>query len=173
MGDMGFLAHYNQLVDMFARENMDSDRHRFIPGNHDDYDHLPEMALGDFGTAEHGGMGFFFVRGAYSIDWQHRTPGVSWWTEEELSHKQGRACLEAYSQAKPELVISHDCPLFAYGLLMSHHVEPSRTAQMLEAMHDIHAPKRWFFGHHHQSRTFTLKGTEFQCLNELESVEVF
>ncbi len=63
VGNMGD----GETYDLLARI-VDAGRHRFFPGNHDCYDHLPLHALGDFGNVSWGGVELFFVRGAASID---------------------------------------------------------------------------------------------------------
>jgi hypothetical protein len=40
--------------------------------------------------------------------------------------------------------------------------------KLLQELFNIHQPKKWFFGHYHQSWSMTINGTDFRCLNELE-----
>lgn len=130
----------------------------FIRGNHDD----PEICraspnyLGDFGAQGE----LFYVSGAFSIDYQFRTPGLDWWYDEELSVPQFEECLKLYENAKPRVVISHDCPNF-----LNPQYAPTRTSSYLQTMHNIHQPDLWLFGHHHVSRTTTYGKTTFRCLN--------
>ena len=63
IGDMGDEETYARLV-----AEVDAERHRFFPGNHEHYDNLPPHSLGDYGTCNLGGVDFFFVRGAASAD---------------------------------------------------------------------------------------------------------
>ena len=143
---------------------------RFIRGNHDD----PAICrrdprhLGDWGAA--GGV--FWVSGAFSIDRAWRVEGRDWWPDEELSAAQMRDAFDAYAEAKPRLVISHDGPacLFDGGPMAMMFYGPSATATLLQAMFERHRPEAWIFGHHHVSRDFMLKGTRFRCLAELETV---
>lgn len=144
---------------------------RFIRGNHDS----PAICrrdpryLGDWGTAR----GVFWVSGAFSIDRAWRVEGRDWWPDEELDASQMRAAFDAYADARPRLVISHDGPasLFAAGGPMAlFFFTPSATATLLQAMLDHHRPEAWIFGHHHVSRDFFLKGTRFRCLAEFETM---
>ena len=66
----------------------------------------------------------------------------------------------------------------------------SRTNQLLQALYDIHQPKRWIFGHHHVDMMMlydkgevkmtsqqVVAGTEgdytiFQCLDELSYIDI-
>jgi hypothetical protein len=80
VGDMGF--DYSEL------RVLSKDDHKFIGGNHDNYDKYygSPHALGstitigmgkDFGIATHGGLDFFFLRGGFSIDWKQRQKELS------------------------------------------------------------------------------------------------
>ena len=147
----------------------------FIRGNHDS----PSMCrmhsnyAGDFGMWN----GIFVMGGAYSIDWLHREPGISWWPDEEMSHEELDECLKAYIAAKPSIVASHEAPqaigqaliqdggfrVYKYGST------ESRTAKMMQRMFTYHQPEYWFFGHYHRDWQANLGGTHFQCLNELST----
>lgn len=166
VGDLGDAEVYAVLV-----ERVDPACHRFLPGNHDDYDHLPPHALGDFGLVALGGVEFFFVRGAPSIDKAYRIrQGVPWWPEEELDDDAFAAALEAYSAARPAIVITHDAPSSVQPFL----AKPGggRTAGWLERLLEAHRPRRWLFGHFHESWSRRIGGTLFQCLDELESIDL-
>ena len=167
LGDLGFSEHY-RLLDGFEVE---SDLHKFIPGNHDDYNNLPFHAINHpYGFYEHNGVRFFFVRGALSIDKAKRVPGVSWFEEEEITYREGLQALSLYAKIKPDLVLSHDCPIPACKE-MGFSPIPSRTAQLLSVMWEHHHPKLWVFGHYHKDASFRLKQggspreTKFRCLN--------
>ena len=164
VGDFGF--NYDCM------SGMDPDTHKIIGGNHDNYDVIGDCPnyLGDFGVTTVAGIQFFFVRGEKSVDAHLRIEGENWWRAEELDMKTSYAALEAYEMAKPEIVISHGCPaemipFFATNTLKH---QPSRTAQLLDSMWNVHRPKLWIFGHHHKSETLKVGDTTFHCLNELE-----
>jgi len=53
---------------------------------------------------------------------------------------------------------------------MQHH--KTRTGQALQSMWEYHQPEMWFFGHWHETRDLTLNGTKFQCLGEMDYVDV-
>jgi len=170
LGDMGFKKEYKRLD-----HSEDSRNHRFIMGNHDDYDNIPEASLGDFGySCLLGGMTFFFARGAESVDKRYRTSGVDWWDKEEMDIPTGQKALYLYEKTMPTVMLTHDCPLeiLSYFVTNSAKERGSRTNQLLQRMFEIHQPMVWFFGHHHQTRSFHLKGTMFQCLDELDYVDL-
>jgi len=158
---------------------------RFFRGNHDNPSLCRKQAncLGDFGILPDYPQIMFFA-GAESTDvqpdglWPGRTKGKNWWTDEQLSPEQMDEALELYSQTKPEIVLSHDCPTRCWGLLSFGAGFPywkfagSRTPDFLDRLLDIHKPRLWFFGHHHQARGFWVDGVKFRCCDELEVVPV-
>lgn len=170
VGDFGF--------DWSVLNDIDPNNHKIIGGNHDNYDIVENFPhyLGDYGTANVDGLDFFYIRGERSVDAHLRIEGRSWWRNEELDMTQGYAAVEAYINAKPEIVISHGCPASVIPLVCTNHTKqysPSRTSQMLDAMFNNHRPKLWIFGHHHNSKTIETDGTKFICLDELETLNTF
>jgi predicted phosphodiesterase len=165
LGDMGFSDSYRGLA------SVDPERHGFIPGNHDNYDNLPPHALkGDFGETDE----FFWVRGAFSVDRRYRTEGVSWWPQEEISMAAADRLLSRWELSKPEVVLSHDCPESVVPRVITNDwkIEPSRANQILQSALEIHRPRLWIFGHHHQTKTVELGGTTFKCLGELQTLRL-
>lgn len=152
--------------------------HRFVRGNHDDPAMCKTMAgyIAD-GTVEGDVM---FVGGAYSIDKDWRTPGIDWWPDEELSYEELDKMFDKYVETKPRVMITHDCPthvsyemFISKGLGMENvPVIQTRTAQAFQAMWEEHKPEEWYFGHWHNTRTMTLDGTKFQCLGQLDFIDV-
>jgi predicted phosphodiesterase len=168
VGDVGFADNYMRL------SAADADRHRFIPGNHDDYDHLPPHALvGASGDALVGDLAFFFVRGAVSVDKAQRVEGVSWWSAEQLTFEQGNEALRRWEASIAQIVISHDCPtsMLPSFVTFPGKIEPSYTNELLEEMFRIRAPYLWVFGHHHLTQMRVHRGTTFICLGELEYID--
>jgi len=149
-------------------------QHKFIRGNHDS----PAICkgslnyLGDYGYLEDKEI--FFVSGGDSIDKAHRVEGVSWWRDEELSYRDMLDARILYMETKPKIVLSHEAPSCIIPLIHSHHstFAPSKTAQCLQSMFEIHRPTKWIFGHHHISYKEIIDGTEFICLSELETCEI-
>lgn len=156
--------------------------HRFFGGNHDNYTTIGNCKnnLGDFGIIpNHPEM--FFVRGAFSVDKKWRTPGVDWWEEEELNDIQFNQCTQEYTLAKPEIVLTHECPYEISQLIGNPGVLKyfglpedlkTQTNQWLQRLFDIHRPKLWIFGHFHTSWNQKIKGTDFRCLAELEYINL-
>ncbi len=174
LGDFGF--------DYTTLSTVDADRHRFLGGNHDNYDEAAKWPhyLGDYGLHCVPGFGdVFFVRGGLSIDQQsggrgggRRIEGVDWWPAEELRMADCYAALDEYTRVRPDFVVSHECPRSVVPhVTASSHILPSRTNQLLERMLETHRPQRWVFGHYHQSWQRVIGGTHFTCLDVLECLD--
>jgi len=165
LGDFGF--RYDTL------KNVDSTRHLILPGNHDNYNDCYNHShfLGDYGHTSLNRVKFFYYRGAYSIDRQSRTVGIDWWEDEQVTVDQFMKARELYRQIKPDIVITHDCPdEVAFRLLKPHQRKyENLTGWALQELFNIHQPKIWRFGHWHQSWNMNISGTDFRCLNELET----
>jgi hypothetical protein len=144
---------------------------KFIRGNHDNPEvcRLHPNYLGDFGITDYG---LAYLSGAWSIDFARRTPGIDWWDEEELKSSKLQLFIDMFKREKPEFMVSHDAPYFLYDrLVRSSFKNKSRTTMALQEAFESHKPKFWVFGHHHLSMRERIKGTEFVCLDELETLD--
>ena len=152
-------------------------KHRFIRGNHDSPDvcRRSQNWIAD-GTVETiGSARVLFCGGAWSSDQWHRTEGVSWWRDEECSQPLLHTCIDLAESHRPDVVITHDCPRSILSSMFgshTHHYQPSRTNQALDAVFDLHRPRLWIFGHHHISVRRNILGTEFICLAELNYIDI-
>jgi predicted phosphodiesterase len=182
LGDLGF--NYDYL------KNVDHTKHKFFAGNHDNYDMLDgcKHNIGDYGVHVLNHVEFYFVRGAFSIDWPWRISqeqkgfGKSWWGEEQLSLIQAGECLEEYADTKPDLVITHSLPrqlaerVGNPGALKAYGYDPdtftTNTQELLQSMFEVHQPDIWICGHMHKSYRVKLNGTHFIGLNELETYDL-
>lgn len=173
LGDLGF--DYTMLT------HLKKDSFILIGGNHDNYDSINSIEgyLGDWGAYNFHGLEFFYVRGENSIDKEQRAksgPNKSWWEQEQITYEQMSYALEAYSLAKPKVVLTHGAPKFLHevGVLKSAHigVSPSMTSKLFEMMWNIHEPEWWFFGHWHQNVCRVIRNTVFYCGEELQYVDV-
>lgn len=157
---------------------------KFIRGNHDSPGlcRMHSCYAGDYGFD--ADKSIFWLGGAFSIDWQWRVPGKSWWPDEELSASEAQKAFELYSETKPKIVLTHDAPQsVGEKLLLDGGFRPekwgsteSATAKALQAMLDAHKPEKWYFGHYHRDWAFNLEHsngiTVFRCLNELSTAEI-
>lgn len=175
LGDLGF--EYSAL-------KVNTEKHRFFPGNHDNYDTYESYGgnIGDFGCDLHGGVNFFFVRGAFSIDVLFRqahlqqTGQKTWWANEELSFSEMMSCYNLYTTVKPRTVITHTAPTSIIQEIGDESIMEkfgwgggytSKTAELLEAMLEAWQPKLWVFGHFHQKWEMKTESTKFICVPEL------
>ena len=175
LGDFGFGDTYMQSKNRFERSRrLDSDKHVFLGGNHDDYDEYDEAvgSLGDFGQVPFI-ENSFFVRGAKSIDEDARTVGHDWWRAEELGWKRSKEAIERYVEVEPEVMFSHDAPQSVAGQMFPSKTNfETHTGKMLEEMFKRHKPEKWLFGHWHKTKTMNIDETAFQCLGELETINL-
>lgn len=165
IGDVGFKAEWDAL-------DFEPTAFKIVRGNHDyPYDDSP-YDLGDFGYQTLGGVSFFFVRGAWSIDSAYRTIGRDFFPEEECSYTVLQEAIESYRALRPEIVLTHDAPISIYPFLVKGSIRGSRTAEALQVMLEVHRPTLWLFGHHHQSITIVRDGCTLRGLDELEYVDL-
>lgn len=178
VGDFGigfYTPYWHESVNDWMKKNPG---HRFIRGNHDDPAMCKTMNnyIAD-GTIENDVM---YIGGAWSIDHAWRTPGKDWWPDEELSMQELETLIDVYRAAKPRVMITHDCPeRISYDMFVSRGTAmagkkqfKTRTAQAFQSMWEYHQPEEWYFGHWHETRDLTLSGTKFQCLGEMDYVDV-
>ena len=162
IGDFGFREAYRLFMNTPQSELM------IVGGNHDEYPILKTMPsyLGDFGIIPRT-QSTFFVRGAWSIDRAWRVEGKSWWHDEELSLSKGNEMLDAYELAKPQVMVTHDCPNMVKHAMFQASLIPNYTGSLLDECLKIHIPKIWIFGHWHQDKTYNWGDTcKFICLDE-------
>jgi len=172
LGDFGFNDTWKKL----SQHKINHQRHKIIPGNHDDYNNINDLyTFGkDYGNVSFNDFNFFFLRGAWSIDQRHRTIGISWWSQEELEYKSLQMAIEEYCDTKPEIVITHECPGDYTGISVMMFKKSwinNRTGLALQNMWNYHKPKLWIFGHWHRNIVMDIKETTFICLDELDYVE--
>lgn len=153
--------------------------HRFIRGNHDDPKKCKEMLswIPD-GTVENDVM---MIGGAWSIDADYRSPGIDWWRDEELSESELAALHDVYTTVRPRVMLTHDCPtLAAYYMFIRAGLRTyggstltlTRTGEAFQKMFEAHQPEHWYFGHWHHTKRMQIDKTVFQCLGELDYMDV-
>lgn len=151
---------------------------RFIRGNHDN----PGLCDAIPGYIKDGSIynNVYCVGGAWSIDWQWRTPNVDWWHDEEISDVVFDQILEDYATTKPSIVCTHDGPYSVTDFLFRNDpkisgfgsIKITRTGNNLEQMLLTHKPKLWVFGHWHMRKDVVIDGTRFVCLEEYGVLDI-
>ncbi len=113
-GDKGahYLKHVNAVAKHFGIQIW------VTPGNHEDYEQIRTTPLGQW-IASHiaivprgerwtdGGRSFVSLGGAPSIDFEMRTPGVSWWPEEQIHLHEAERVSEG---GHADVMLAHDAP---------------------------------------------------------------
>jgi len=147
--------------------------HSFLRGNHDN----PEVCrahpnyIGDI--CLDGDM--FCMSGAFSIDRDLRTVGIDWWPDEQLSYQSLNTAIDLYEQAKPRIVVTHDCPAtVAKTLFRRHEYWPNATSKALDVMFQLHKPEIHVFGHWHMNIDQVILGTRFVCVaaNDYRDIDI-
>lgn len=140
-------------------EKLDTSRsHEAYPG----CNYMPRgstMALPD-------GRVVLFAGGAASVDKHLRVEGVSWFPQEEISHKDMEGFPDPATHI--DIVISHTCPKqfpIKPGRVKANDWSQTALSYVLET----YRPSLWYFGHWHQYMTGYTMGcrwTGLSCTHE-------
>jgi predicted phosphohydrolase len=180
LGDMGVGFWKLRMGELVPDHNpphskMVEGNHRFIRGNHDNPSVCKRQSqwIPD-GTVEGDVM---FVGGALSVDRKWRKEGLDWWPDEELSIAELDRLIDVYADARPRIMVTHDCPQILEKTMVEasgrdKSIEPSRTRQAFSAMFDHRRPQHWVFGHWHRTFRTTQYECTFTCLDELDFLEI-
>ena len=144
----------------------------WIAGNHDDALICKKCPcnLGDYGVKQVMGMKVFFIRGAMTTDKYRRHDGISFWQYEELTYQDCLKAIDLYIQEKPDMVVSHDCPMQVRSLHKMAQRPHGVTVPVLTQMYEAHQPNYWCYGHHHMNWKDKVGDTAFTCIAPLERV---
>lgn len=106
------------------------------------------------------GVSFMGYGGAYSVDWDMRVPGVSWW-EQELVDPDHVAALP---EARVDVLVTHEAPL-GKEISYKDNIPESVTQRelILEVQRKVR-PALHVCGHHHTRETWDSDGTEVHVL---------
>ncbi|MCF8299083.1 MAG: hypothetical protein K9J13_16160 [Saprospiraceae bacterium] len=170
------LIKANETFDIPDRVRIHPNLDRYLPDCSEDsiyeYTGWCEHRLHDFGTwnIPDTDRSLFYVRGAYSVDMLWRiAQGANWSVREQLGPHECEEAIDVYTQVRPEIMVSHSCPLKVLGKLdlpFTGAPIPTMTTRMLDFMHKEHQPKLWVFAHFHQYFDQVIDGTRFICLNQ-------
>ena len=113
-----------------------------------------------------GGKKIWCFGGALSIDKDLRTPGSSWWPEEEADYSEidyAQKTLETCGNV--DFALTHDAPM---SLLREMYADQplikSRTAQFLDVACNLINTDTWYFAHHHRDERYLHRGKYFRAL---------
>lgn len=164
----------------------------FIDGNHENFDAISQIEKVEkwngarAGILPHGIVHLLrgeiytignrtigVCGGANSIDKAWRTPGVSWWAQEEITDKDVEIFLlnlnEKYGEGvkKLDLMLSHDCPASIVPAVAVwsgiNGVNIDKSEEQLETIKKLLEVDKWYFGHWHINRRID---ETFECLYE-------
>lgn len=164
IGDTGIF--YPQDIDLIRNDP----NHKFFRGNHDNPEiyHEHPCAMKDYGIHDE----MFWLAGGYSIDKDFRVAGRDWWPEEELSYSELTNAIEIYSDFKPKIMVTHECPTIIKSHALTNRdkeVICSKTESALQSMYENHYPEIWIFGHHHKRIEMKINKTLFVGLGDNRS----
>lgn len=176
LGDfgVGYRTPYGNEFDVVVEEwQRNNPNHKFIRGNHDNLSQckfMPNFISDGTYISEYG---IFCCGGAWSVDHYMSKEGIDWWADEELSDREFSILIESYETVKPRIMLTHDCPQsVVYPMFKAQYIEKTRTRLALDMMFSIHQPELWIHCHWHFHRREKINGTQFICLEELQSIDI-
>lgn len=181
----------------------------FVDGNHENFfrlaqlekvnmfggvvgkvsDKIYHLRRGEVYTIQ--GKTFFTFGGAFSIDMNVRTEGVSWWREEQPNYKEYFNAIENLKkhENKVDYIITHTAPrcmlsthdiyggrngfdgITKYGIY-DEKIYSDNTTDLLDRIYEITDFKKWYFGHFHIQREDVFYDKRFvACYDELTKIE--
>jgi Icc-related predicted phosphoesterase len=156
----------------------------FLDGNHEDHESLASFENSDHVAHLKRGESFplhgykwLAIGGAASIDYQHRTEGISWFREETLSRED---IARAMDHTNVQVVVAHNAPhgvpkLEAFKEKTAHLWSPEGLAysegdqKLYGALRDHLLPYYWYHGHFHYPYVDYLDNTRVQGLGSDQS----
>jgi Icc-related predicted phosphoesterase len=174
LGDFGIWTHMKEGVEYLDTVNealrYDGSKVYFVPGNHENYDHiewmernLPQTAHGNTyvrsnivmlrrdGTSWEWGKRFVAVGGAVSVDRMWRTHLIDWWPQEQLSEAAVQSIERGALGTEHDYFFTHDAPtnIPMNGLIRDEqsHMHRQKFDRIAKALR----PRLWFHGHFHRS----------------------
>ena len=149
----------------------------YVDGNHENFDMLNQCQLVEYlGAIMHQvdkhifhvlrgeimtihNKTFLCIGGAVSIDKMYRTPGISWWKEEEINNHDIDNALNNLEKVnnKVDYVITHcvDTPTVTNSFYFRRDI----CTDQLNFIDKVVEYKHWFFGHYHFDRKINDKKT--------------
>lgn len=188
LGDFGVIWGNSEMTDWRLKElSKKNFTTAFLDGNHENF---VEIARLENITSWHGGKvgklpyGIIHLLrgeiyningkiigvcgGANSVDLWHRTEGVSWWREEEITDKDISNFEANLKGNKIDIMLSHDAPASLIPLVKLfsriNDRKISNSQKQLEKINQIADIDKWYFGHWHINKKFDDK---FECLYKI------
>lgn len=186
LGDFGVIWKENdsmtkEVLQMLGEKKFTT---AFLDGNHENFIEIARLEKkafwngGKVGILPHGiihllrgeiyninGKIIGVCGGANSVDLWHRTEGISWWREEEITDKDVSNFEANLKGNKIDIMLSHDAPASLIPLVKLfsgiNDGEISNSQKQLEKINQIADIDKWYFGHWHINKKIDDK---FECL---------
>lgn len=181
-GDFGYWPHYSWGVEYLRLAETLTARTGivlwWVDGNHENHDLLDQLAA-LHGTdspipvagpdvrwiprgcvVDLGGVTLMGFGGAYSVDWQHRTPGKTFWAQELITQEQ----VDALAARTVDILVTHEAPR---GMQLGYKDSiPESIAQrdLVQQIQDKVHPALHVCGHHHVEACWFNDDTEVHVI---------
>lgn len=190
VGDFGLGFHkkgyYETVVWNRIKKDLENDGNCILGlrGNHDNpdfYDPTSEnfidfprfKALQDYERLEWKDREILTIGGAVSRDVVEREEGKDWWEGEDIQRDWSKI------KEKEDIILSHDAPICFGPVPVKHEKIPTDVFQkMLDSRNFLYQvlkqtnPRRWFFGHYHESTSGDWGDTLWRGLSINEIIEI-
>lgn len=188
-GDFGYWPHYSwgkKFLNKVARMATDTNIvFYWIDGNHENHDLIDEL------VAKHGadnpipmysdnllyiprgcrfdlnGYTIMGYGGAYSVDWNRRELGISWWAQERINEYK----IAEIDEEKVDILVTHEAP---FGEEISYKDEipiSVRQRELVLEIQNIVNPDLHVCGHHHTRANWKSGITDVHVLGRDEMGE--
>jgi len=155
----------------------------WVDGNHENHDFLDDLrsSYGDsepiwtsdrtrwvprgcvFDLGELSLMGY---GGAWSVDWEERTEGKTWWPQETIDEGH----VNQIAEQKVDILVSHEAPLSAEDGILSYKDVYSESLEQRRLITEVARrvkPDLVMCGHHHLRETFLADTPHHSVVNVL------
>ena len=190
-GDFGYWPHYRwgeKYLKAVARMAKKNDiKFYWIDGNHENHDLLDDLVnthgggkpIPMYETIHYIPRGCVFTigsktimgyGGAYSVDWNRRELGISWWAQERINEY----AVAELPEQKVDILVTHEAPL---GKEISYKDDIPISVRQRELVSEIQqktSPSLHVCGHHHTREIWQNGDTEVHVLgrDEMEADSV-
>jgi predicted phosphodiesterase len=187
-GDFGYWPHYEFGQEFLDKVTTNAEQTGiplwFVDGNHENHDLLdaylaqqgnsepielaPHLYWTPRGmTVELDGVTFMSYGGAWSVDWDRRTPHVTWW-EQELISPAHIASLP--HDLNVDVLVTHEAPLANDCSSLSYKDEypvSVRQRQLVTLLAEKVGARHLFCGHHHTRASYKAATPQLTQVNVL------
>jgi DNA repair exonuclease SbcCD nuclease subunit len=151
------------------------DNPEYFKDTHNPFDYKNITLLADYSELELLNRNMLLVGGAVSVDRGYREEGKNYWSDEEFVLKLEHEF--PYRDRQYDFVVTHTrpgvCGAFKGFANIKHWCDQDydlkneliEESQKLDYLYEHTKPKRWYYGHFHESLGINYEDTHFRCLN--------